>query len=144
MKKETFCLDEQEKTGLQNNAINRALPQIWVCSWNFNYAVGSLGHSLAFLFSFLRMFNVTGCWSLVISPRCFCGKNKTIMRGLCPDLAGLMTGIAELKCRAQALKGQTPGPQEKHSLLRLVAFMVFIDLFWGTAYLRSVPLLCVL
>lgn len=30
------------------------------------------------------------------------------------------------------MKGQTSGPQEKHSLLRLVAFMVFIELFGGS------------
>lgn len=30
------------------------------------------------------------------------------------------------------MKGQTSGPQEKHSLLRLVAFMVFIELFQGS------------
>jgi len=32
------------------------------------------------------------------------------------------------------VKGQTSGPQEKHPLLSLVAFMVFIELFRGSIF----------
>lgn len=43
---------------------------------------------------------------------------------------------------AQAVEGQASAPQEKHSLFRLVAPLLFIEFFEGES-LRSVPLLWV-